>query len=319
VIGNSPAFREAVRLIERIAQYDVPVLILGESGTGKELAARAIHYQGSRRVHPFIPVNCGALPDTLIESELFGHERGAFTDARTARVGLIGCANGGTLFLDEVDCLSQKAQVTLLRFLQDQQYRPLGGDREQHADTRIIAATNRDLEQLCTRGQFRLDLYYRLSILDLRLPPLRERPGDPTLLARHFAAKVAARHALQPKDIEARTLRWFECWAWPGNVRELENLLFRAVLLSDGDVVDIEPPGETTLTDDLRPDPLQLSFSKAKADTVARFERLYVEAVLKRANGNVTLAAQLAGKERRAFGKLLKKHAVDRTPVRPEA
>jgi transcriptional regulator with GAF, ATPase, and Fis domain len=254
----------------------------------------------------------------LIESELFGYDRGAFTDARTARIGLIGCANGGTLFLDEVDCLSQKAQVTLLRFLQDQQYRPLGSEREQHADTRIIAATNRDLEQLCAREQFRLDLFYRLSILDLRLPPLRERPGDPTLLAPHFAAKVAARHGVLQKAIGPNTLDWFECWGWPGNVRELENLVCRAVLLGDGEVVEIEPPARMAHGCDVRPDHLRFSFSKAKTEAIARFERLYVESVLKRANGSVTLAARLAGKERRAFGKLVKKYGVERAPIRPE-
>jgi len=310
VIGNSRAFQHAVRLIDRMARYAVPVLVHGETGTGKELAARAIHYQGRRRDQPFVPVNCGAIPDTLIENELFGHDRGAFTDARNRREGLIACAHDGTLFLDEVDALSPKAQVTLLRFLQDQQYRPLGGGRDRQADVRIIAATNADLAQLCEHGRFRLDLYYRLCILELSMPPLREREGDAVLLASHFVARIAAQHGEQERAIGPDSLRWFERYAWPGNVRELENLVCRAVLLTDGEVIEVAPP--SGVAGEGRPDPLELDFSKAKALTLQQFERRYLASVLARAKGNVTLAAQLAGKERRAFGKLIKKHSIDR-------
>src|SRR4029077_10830352 len=193
MIGNSPALLAALGLIDKIARCDAPVIIEGETGTGKELAARAIHYWGKRSVRPFIPVNCGAIPDALIENELFGHRPGAYTDARGEYTGLIAHAQHGTLFLDEVDTLTPRAQVTLLRFLQDQQYRPLGGGAACSADVRIIAASNGDLAKLTEGGLFRLDLLFRLQILELRLPPLRERPGDVTLLASHFLRICAER------------------------------------------------------------------------------------------------------------------------------
>jgi transcriptional regulator with GAF, ATPase, and Fis domain len=195
LIGLSPAFRDMVGLVQRIAQTDAPVLIEGETGTGKEVAARAIHYSGSRRDRPFVPVNCGAIPENLIENELFGHVRGAYTDAREPQPGLIALANGGTLFLDEVETLCPKGQVALLRFLQDLNYRPLGSRREESADVRVIAATNIDLSELVHAKQFRMDLYYRLQILFLRMPPLRERTGDAALLAEHFGRAV---HVPQP-------------------------------------------------------------------------------------------------------------------------
>jgi DNA-binding NtrC family response regulator len=317
MMGNSPAFQQAVRLINRLARYDVPVLICGETGTGKELAARAIHYQGRRCDHPFVPVNCGAIPDTLVENELFGHDRGAFTDARGSREGLIGYAQGGTLFLDEVDALSPKAQVTMLRFLQDQQYRPLGGERNRQANVRIITATNADLRQLCAQGRFRLDLHYRLCILELAMPPLRDRDGDALLLASHFAAKLAEQHGEPQRRIGEETLGWFERYSWPGNVRELENLMLRAVLLCEGDVIRVEFPDKAPGEGHDKRDPFELHFSRAKAMTLEDFEKRYLASVLARAKGNVTLAAQLAGKERRAFGKLIKKHAIDRVGFRP--
>src|SRR5215813_10889060 len=173
MIGQSPRFREAIRLIERFARYAAPVLIDGETGTGKELAARAIHYGGPRKDRPFIPVNCGALPDALVENELFGHRRGAYTDAKSEQRGIIAHAQHGTLFLDEIDALTPKSQVTLLRFLQDQQYRQLGGSEVQSADVRIIAASNANLSELTAQGTFRLDLLFRLNIMRLTMPPLR--------------------------------------------------------------------------------------------------------------------------------------------------
>ena len=312
MIGDSPAFNQALRVVDKIARFDVPVLIEGETGTGKELAARAIHYQGPRRDHPFVPVNCGAIPDSLIENELFGHDRGAFTDARDHRRGLVAYARRGTLFLDEVDMLSAKAQVTLLRFVQDQQYRPLGSNRHEEADVRIIAATNANLEALASTSRFRSDLFYRLRILHLTMPPLRERRGDPALLTEHFIAKLAVRFDEPVKSIGPATLAWFDRYEWPGNIRELENLICRNFLLADEGVIEIAPPTGTALAD-----PLVLNFSDAKAIVLQRFERRYLESLLTRANGNVTLAASLAGKERRALGKMLKKHHLGR--VRPAA
>src|SRR5262245_238466 len=173
-------------MLSRIARFDVPALIEGETGTGKEIAARVVHYQSTRRNRPFIPVNCGALPEALVENELFGHERGAYTDARESTPGVVALAEGGTLFLDEIDALSSKAQVALLRFLQDQRYRPIGAHADRRADVRVIAATNQSLEQLADRGQFRSDLLFRIKVLFVDLPPLRRRQGDAKLLAEHF-------------------------------------------------------------------------------------------------------------------------------------
>lgn len=318
MIGESPAFKQSMRVVEKIARFDVPVLIEGETGTGKELAARAIHYQGPRRDHPFVPVNCGAIPDSLVENELFGHDRGAFTDARDQRRGLVSFARRGTLFLDEVDMLSPKAQVTLLRFVQDQHYRPLGSNRQEEADVRIIAATNANLEGLTAAGgSFRLDLFYRLRILQVTMPPLRERHGDAALLARHFVAKLSDRFGEPVKPLDDATLAWFDRYAWPGNIRELENLLCRHFLLAENGVIAIEPPRSDTTPAADSPDPLALGFADARAMVLERFERQYLVSLLTRAKGNVTLAASLAGKERRALGKMLKKHRLGR--ARPAA
>jgi DNA-binding NtrC family response regulator len=317
MIGESAAFKQALRVVEKIARYDVPVLIEGETGTGKELAARAIHYQGPRRDHPFVPVNCGAIPDSLVENELFGHDRGAFTDARDQRRGLVAFARRGTLFLDEVDMLSPRAQVTLLRFVQDQQYRPLGSNRQEEADVRIIAATNANLEALAGSGTFRSDLFYRLRILQLTMPPLRERTGDAVLLSDHFVAKLSVRFGEPVKPLHPDTRRWFDHYTWPGNIRELENMICRNFLLAEHDVIEIMPPGTTPAacvapSGDSPADPFSLAYAQAKASVLERFERQYLESILERANGNVTVAAALAGKERRALGKMLKKHRLGR-------
>jgi DNA-binding NtrC family response regulator len=317
LIGRSAAFQEAVRLVQRIAQTDAPVLIEGETGTGKEVAARAIHYSGVRRDRPFVPVNCGAIPESLIENELFGHVRGAYTDARGPQLGLIALANGGTLFLDEVETLCPKGQVALLRFLQDLNYRPLGSRHEHSADVRVIAATNINLSELVQSKQFRMDLYYRLQILFLRMPPLRERDGDPALLAEHFARAFSARYGGAATRFAADSLALLGGYAWPGNVRELENLVHRAFLLAGGDVISI--PNDW-LTNGPRPAaagahqvfPLDLAFSEAKARLIDQFERVYIAHVLSQTNGNVSQAARRCGKERRAFGKLLKKHGIDK-------
>jgi DNA-binding NtrC family response regulator len=309
MIGESPAFKQAMGVVDKIARYDVPVLIEGETGTGKELAARAIHYKGPRRDHPFVPVNCGAIPDSLVENELFGHDRGAFTDARDHRRGLVAFARKGTLFLDEVDMLSPRAQVTLLRFVQDQCYRPLGSNRQEEADVRIIAATNARLETLAEAGSFRPDLFYRLRILHLTMPPLRERQGDAALLTEHFIDKLSVRFNEPVKPLHPATLAWFNWYDWPGNIRELENLICRSFLLAEDDTIKIEPPHGAAQPDNTV-DPLDLEFAAAKAVVLERFERQYLLSLLTRARGNVTLAASLAGKERRALGKMLKKHSL---------
>ncbi|MGH7600473.1 MAG: sigma 54-interacting transcriptional regulator, partial [bacterium] len=231
LVGDAPAFLDAIRHLPDVAKSEASVLITGETGTGKELAARAIHYLSARAAFPFVPVHCGSLPDTLLESELFGHERGAFTDARTQRHGLIAQAEKGTLFLDEVENMSLKAQVALLRVLQDKKFRALGSSREQQADIRVVATTNAPLEHLVQAGTFRADLYYRLCVFSVHLPPLRERKGDIIPLSRHFLKKYVPADQvglqLTPEADEALL-----AYDWPGNVRELESAIIRGIHLS---------------------------------------------------------------------------------------
>jgi transcriptional regulator with PAS, ATPase and Fis domain len=303
LVGQSPLFLAATRSLTRLARFEVPVLIEGETGTGKELAARVVHYQSERRRGPFIPVNCGALPDTLVENEFFGHERGAYTDARESMPGVVALAEGGTLFLDEVNALPAKAQAALLRFLQDQRYRPLGAPGERSANVRIVAATNKNLEQLVERGEFRSDLFFRIKILFVNLPPLRVRHGDATLLAEHFLDECARRFHQPRKRLGPATRTAFESYSWPGNVRELENLIVRDYLMSDcPELVWTSAPSPA-------PEPLT-SYAAAKAAAVADFDRRFLRELLTRAAGNVTRAAAEAGKERRALGRLVKKYGL---------
>lgn len=312
MIGQSEPLRALRTLIQKVALYDAPVLIEGETGTGKELAARAIHYQSARRDRPFVPVNCGALPDSLIESELFGHRRGAFTDARQDQQGLVALAHSGTLFLDEVDALTPKAQVTLLRFLQDQQYRPLGSGREEHTDARVIAASNTRLIELVEDGRFRMDLLYRLKLMYIVLPPLRERTGDVPLLSVHFVQIGSARFGRPTRPIAAETLAWFEQYGWPGNIRELEHTLYHGLLLSDGAAISIPPPPSLgrAATNAVVP-----TYRLAKEQAIEAFEHAYLARVINESRGNVSVAARLAGTERRHLGRLLKKHHMARTPL----
>jgi DNA-binding NtrC family response regulator len=317
MVGTSPAFNDCMRRIGRIAVRDASVLIEGETGSGKEMAARAIHYLGARRNRPFVPVNCGAIPDTLIEAEFFGHGRGAFTDAREARAGLVAQANGGTLFLDEIDALTAKAQVSLLRFLQDQRYRPVGRDTELKANVRVIAASNKSLSVLAENDRFRGDLLYRLNILYLHIPPLHQREGDPELLAQTFLRHYAKKYDLPPKRFAPATLQWIRLHSWPGNVRELENTVHREFLLADGEVIEFTgatDTAEAARTPALVPqkEDATLDFRSAKAKAIEDFERAYLARALRLAKGNVSAAARIAKKERRAFGKLLKKYGIGR-------
>jgi DNA-binding NtrC family response regulator len=313
LVGESDAFQGVLRLLQRLSLCDATVLIRGETGTGKELIARAIHYLGVRRNSPFIAVNCGAIPDSLVESEFFGHTRGAFTDAKHARTGVVAQAQGGTLFLDEVDSLSARSQVTLLRFLQDYEYRPVGAAALTTANVRIVAATNADLEQLVASGTYRQDLLYRLNVLSVYLPPLRERAGDARLLAEAFLRRLSVQYGIR-KTLHADTLAFLCEYGWPGNVRELENLIQREFLLSDEPTIRITTanasgprasgPAAGSLTGD--------GFRAAKARVIAQFERAYICELLSRTHGNISLAARLCGKERSRFGKLVKKYGLDR-------
>jgi DNA-binding NtrC family response regulator len=313
IVGGSAACLHLVAQIRKFASNDAAVLIEGETGSGKELVARAMHYLSCRRDKPFVPVNCGAIPDSLIEAELFGHVRGSFTDAKSSRAGVIAHAEGGTLFLDEVDALSPKGQVTLLRFLQDRRYRPVGHATEHIADVRVMAACNKSLQHLAAGGGFRSDLLYRLNILTVRVPPLRERADDVECLADHYLRLFCARYQRSLKRLDDSTLQWFKQYEWPGNVRELENLIHRLVLLSDGDRVHYS--GESA-RDDASDGRQRQAFQTAKTKAIEAFERAYLSRLMADTGGNVSAAARLASKERRALGKLLKKHGIDKDAYR---
>lgn len=233
LLGSSPGFRKVVDQIRRMAELDATVLVVGETGTGKEVAARAIHYSGARCDKPFVPVNCGALAESLVESELFGHERGAFTDAKTASHGLIGQAAGGTIFLDEIDTLTAKAQAALLRFLQDRTYRRVGGGGLLKVDVRVLVASNADLDALARARTFRQDLLYRLNVLTLRLPPLRERGDDAVEMARAVLDRLIHQYRGRTRRFHAEALDFIRRYSWPGNVRELENVIHREFLMTD--------------------------------------------------------------------------------------
>ena len=240
ILGDSAAVRRVRELVERAADSDVTVLLLGESGTGKEVAARAIHAESERRTGPFLAVNCGAIPENLIESELFGHAKGAFTGASSARAGRFEQAEGGTLFLDEVGELRVDLQVKLLRVLQERVVQRLGEARERPVDLRVIAATNRDLKARIEERAFREDLYYRLAVFPIELPPLRERERDVLILAHKFLERFARRHRREIRELAPRAVEAMERYRWPGNVRELENVIERAVILEDGAQLTLE-------------------------------------------------------------------------------
>ena len=307
LVGSAPAFREVVAHLARMAPSDAPVLLSGETGTGKEVCARAIHLLSRRRHGPFIPVDCGAIPEHLAESELFGHTRGAFTDAHRDHKGLVALADGGTLFLDEIDALSLVMQAKFLRFIQENTYRAVGGEQFCHADVRVVAASNRSLEQAVHDRQFRNDLYFRLNVLRLTLPPLRERRSDVELLARHCLAKMGGGDENWAKTLSQAALRRLEAYDWPGNVRELFNVMQRArVLAGESQILPCHivlstsdpPAGASSVS----------TFRSARSEAIAAFERRYVQDILEKHHGNITHAARDAGQERRAFGRLAKKY-----------
>jgi two-component system response regulator GlrR len=307
LVGQSANFLAEINKIPLVARSDGRVLITGETGTGKELCARAIHYLSPRRTKPFVPINCGAIPVELVENELFGHERGAYTGAFVAQTGMIHEAEGGTLFLDEIDCLPLMAQTKLLRFLQEREYRPLGSTRARSADVRVIAASNTNLEEAVRTGRLRRDLYYRLNVVPLVLPPLRERGEDIPLLARHFLLKYAAEFDRHLSDLTPAAMRSLVFYDWPGNVRELEHVIERAVMLCETPLLtgaDISLPGAPR-TDE------EEAFRQAKARVVAQFEKTYIQRLLVSFHGNISEAARAAHKNRRAFWQLIRKHQID--------
>ncbi|MFN7937173.1 MAG: sigma-54 dependent transcriptional regulator [Bryobacteraceae bacterium] len=301
--GRHPKFLAVLQQVRRIAAVDATALICGETGTGKELCARAIHYLSARRKAPFIPVDCGCLPDHLFENEMFGHERGAYTDARSRQKGLVELADGGTLLLDEVDSLSIANQGKLLRFLEERRFRPLGAECYRNADINVLAASNRDLLACVAAKQFRQDLFYRLNVLQVRIPPLRERRSDVLVLAKHFLEGLPHRKRLSPEAMQALTRH-----DWPGNVRELHNTIYRAAVFCQGERIDESDLG---LAESKSGNSMEtMSYREARLDALHSFELNYVRELMILAKGNVTQAAKRAGKERRAFGRLVQKYGL---------
>jgi DNA-binding NtrC family response regulator len=323
LIGTSAKMSAVYRLIEGVATATSTVLILGESGTGKELVARAIHQRSARASKPFVAVNCAAIPKDLVESELFGHVRGAFTGAQNARAGLFETAHGGTIFLDEVGDLPLVAQVKLLRTLQEGEVKRVGSDETKIVDVRVLAATNIDLKSRIDAGGFRTDLFYRLNVIGIALPPLRERRDDILLLAYHFIDKYARRMGRDPKRLGPDAARALTVYPWPGNVRELEHAMERAVVLAQGSAISsrdlpAETQGEGTISSTPRPASghamlaisallADLPFAEAKRAAMTQFEEAYVAEVMRRSDGNLSEAARQAGVDRSNFKRILRK------------
>ncbi len=296
IVGKSDSMRRVFEVVVHVSDAPANVLITGESGTGKELIARAIHYHSGRAQGPFIPVNCAAIPETLLESELFGYLRGSFTDAKKDRKGLFQEASGGTLFLDEISELSISLQAKLLRVIEDKEVRPLGASRGEKVEVRIIAASNRDLEQLAGESKFRQDLFYRLNVIRIDLPPLRQRPEDIPLLAAHFIQKFSEMAKRQVKGLTEETLAALLNYSWPGNIRELEHTIERAVLLGKRELVDTGDLPAQMLADGRKGVPLAEAL--AKGYTLKDLEQEYIKKVLEITKGNKTEAASILGMDR---------------------
>jgi transcriptional regulator with GAF, ATPase, and Fis domain len=324
IVGESPALRRALRVLEKAAPTDAPVLLLGESGTGKELFARALHALSPRRKGPFVAINCAALPETLLDSELFGHVRGAFTGAVADAIGKFEAAHGGTIFLDEVGDMSAALQAKLLRTLQEGEIQPVGSPRARRVDVRVVCATNRDLEELVRAGRFRQDLFFRLNVVALRLPPLRERREDLETLARHFLERDARDLRRPLAGFAPEALERLRAYDWPGNVRELRNAVRYAALLAPGPLVR-----EADLPDFLRgieagafpAEPPRTARELARAKKLAReaVERAFLVEALRRAGGSVTRAAALTGVHRTRLAQLARRYGISPRDFRPRS
>ncbi|MDD5206930.1 MAG: sigma-54 dependent transcriptional regulator [Desulfobacterales bacterium] len=311
MIGSSPAMEHVFETIRMVAKTDATVLITGESGTGKELVAKAIHRRSERSDAKFVPVNCPALPENVLESELFGYMKGAFTDARQDKTGLFQEANGGTLFLDEIGDLPVNLQTKLLRVLQEREIKPLGSPRSIKVDVRVLASTNRNLKELMAQGTFREDLYYRLNVIAIHLPPLRERQEDIPLLAGHFLRRYSAEYGKNEIKLAPGVLEELLRNEWPGNIRELENTIRRAIILCRGQVITLSELGPDARKDCLGAGTLKdLSYRDAKTQILERFNREYLSVILNQHQGNVTHAARKCGLERQAFQQILRRYGI---------
>ncbi|HET7704606.1 MAG TPA: sigma-54 dependent transcriptional regulator [Thermoanaerobaculia bacterium] len=308
IIGSDPKIIELLHLIGRVGHTDASVLILGESGTGKELVAEAIHRNSRRRNGPFVKVNLGGISSTLFESEMFGHVRGAFTDARETRKGRFEMADGGTIFLDEIGELDPGSQVKLLRVLQDRTFEVLGSSRTRNVDVRVIAATNRPLPELASRGEFREDLLYRLNLITLNVPPLRDRRGDIATLARHFLRMAAQAYKVDSESMTPRAVEWLRTQQWPGNVRQLRQLIDRAVLIRGRRELDAED--FVAVQDSAGREPRGGSLPDAGTMTLDEIEKAMIEKCLRHYEGNVSKAADALGLSRAALYRRLEKYGL---------
>jgi DNA-binding NtrC family response regulator len=328
LIGTSAPMRQVYRLIDTVAPSDATVLIVGESGTGKELTARAIHDRSTRRQKPFIAVNCSELNDSLLESELFGHVRGAFTGADVARKGLFEAAEGGTIFLDEIGHMSTSVQTRLLRVLQEREVRRVGSSDPIGVDVRVVAATNANLQQAVEAGTFRLDLFYRLNVVDISLPPLRERTDDIAVIATHLAKRYALKSRKRIAGFTPEALAVMQAHNWPGNVRELDNVVQRAVLMASSERIEPADMPLTAVRADMRPkrptttqtpapdfEEEGQTYSEMRKNLLRTFERQYLESLMQRAGDNLSEAARLSGIDRTNLRRMLKEHGLREAQV----
>jgi len=320
LVGNSPKMQRVYELIQMVASTDITVLITGESGTGKDLVARAIHALSKRHNHPFVAVNCPTVPENILESELFGYKKGAFTHATQNRIGLFQEAHRGTIFLDEIGDISASIQTKLLRVLQEKTIKPLGDTKTVHVDVRVIASTNRNLQENIKQGKFREDLYYRLNVVPIVLPPLRERREDIPLLVDHFLKKHGTELDRPGKRISPELMEIFLENEWEGNVRELENVVIRAILFSPEEEIRPEHIGlkskkTTSGSFDFNTLP-DLPYKAAKEDVLKRFHHAYISRLLTTTEGNVTQAARMCGLERQALQQIMRRYGINAEPFR---
>jgi DNA-binding NtrC family response regulator len=323
IVVESPAMQKVVAMGETAAQSDATILITGETGSGKEILARLIHQKGRRRDRPFVPIDCASIPENLLESTFFGHERGAFTGADRSRPGMVEIADTGTLFLDEIAEMSLALQAKILRLLQEKTYRRVGGAKEQNVDLQVIAATNQNLEKMVRAGTFRSDLYYRLHVVSLHVPPLRERVEDIPALAHEFLSHYTRKNRKSITGFTQKALQSLVTYSWPGNVREMENLIEHAVIFCDRDLVDVAdlqnlptltgelpgespvPPGESRGT--VLQVPTDIPLREYRERAIREIENAYARKILSLCGGNVTAAAKMAGVSRRSFYRLMER------------
>lgn len=326
LVGCSDVHREILARLTKFATTDAEILITGPTGVGKELYARYVHQRSPRVKAAFVPINCGAIPDTLLENELFGHVGGAFTGAQPQSEGLVAAAEGGTLFLDEIDTLSLPCQVKLLRFIQEKEYRRLGESRTRKANVRFIAATNVDLLASVQAKKFREDLFFRLRVVPIEVPPLNERPEDIRPVFEEYIGYYATLYGLSEISLSAEAWERVEAYSWPGNIRELENSVQYLTCLQTGRPIQVEDLPLLSLDEEkspgrMTPEILQSSFQKSKRELVDLFEKSYLEEALRRSKGNIAEAARASGKARRAFFELMRKHGIKAVssgqPTRP--